>query len=156
MCKLNSKLNYILCVIILLSIVSCKKELKTSEVYIRKQWRVDLSPSNVIPAPENRIDHGVASIYLMENNELHYFIYFDKALSTGDNPAGSAIFIGAAGSVGNILVRLEGSSYNEKRESSGKINLSAETANSMVSSLHLYLQTASAQQPNGLVRGQLQ
>jgi hypothetical protein len=153
--KLNSKLNYISYVIVLFSFISCKKDIKTSEVYIRKQWRVDLSPSNMVPALSTRTDHAVAFIYLMDNNELSYYVYFDKALSSGDSPTGSAIFIGAAGSVGNLFVNLDGS-FNEKRESDNKINLSAEMANSMVASPNLYLQVASVQLPSGLVRGQLQ
>ncbi|MGN7989268.1 CHRD domain-containing protein [Pedobacter sp. 22226] len=139
----------------LLFFSSCKKEVYTSDIYIRKQWKADLSASNIIPAITGRTDHAVATVYLMDNNELHYYIYFDKPLNNGDSPAGAVINLGAAGANGTALIKLDASSFNDKRENDGAVTLSAEAAASLVSQTTLYLQVSSSQQPNGLVRGQM-
>ena len=141
------------CIIALVS--SCKKKNIESDIFIKKQWKADLSTGNVIPAISGRTDHAVATIYLMDNNELHYYIYFDKALNNGDSPTTAAINIGAAGVNGNSPIKLDASSFNDKRESDGKITLSADAAASLIAQTALYLQVSSSQQPNGLVRGQI-
>ncbi|RDC58192.1 CHRD domain-containing protein [Pedobacter chinensis] len=141
--------------VLLVFLVSCKKELKTSDVYIKKQWRADLSVSAIVPQITGRTDHAVASIYLMDNNELHYYIYFDKPLNNGDTPGKGSINIGAAGTNGTLLINLETSAFNEKLENNGKISLNTETANALLNQSNLYLNVTSSQQPAGLVRGQL-
>lgn len=139
----------------LLFFSACKKEVYTSDIYIRKQWKADLSTTNIIPAISGRTDHAVATVYLMDNNELHYYIYFDKPLSSGDSPTTAVINIGAAGANGTPLIKLDVSSFNDKRENDGAVTLSADAASSLVSQTALYLQVSSAQQPSGLVRGQM-
>jgi hypothetical protein len=139
----------------LLFFTSCKKDVYTSEIYVRKQWKADLSTTNIIPAISGRTDHAVATVYLMDNNELHYYIYFDKPLNSGDSPTTAVINIGTAGVNGAPLIKLDASSFNEKRENDGKVTLSADAATSLVSQTAIYLQVSSSQQPNGLVRGQM-
>lgn len=141
--------------LVLLFFTSCKKDVYTSEIYIKKQWKADLSTTNIIPAISGRTDHAVATVYLMDNNELHYYIYFDKPLSSGDSPTTAVINIGAAGANGTPLIKLDASSFNDKRENDGKVIISAEAAASLVAQAALYLQVSSAQQPSGLVRGQM-
>jgi len=157
----HMKFNHLTKVLILASIClatlvsSCKKKTIESDIYIKKQWKADLGTANVVPAITGRTDHAVATIYLMDNNELHYYIYFDKPLNTGDSPTISVINIGATGINGTSFIKLDASSFNEKRENDGKVTLSADVVASLLSQTSLYLQVSSSQQPNGLVRGQM-
>ena len=139
----------------MLFVLSCKKDIPVSDVYVKKIWKVDLSASQIVPSISNRTDHAVASVYLMDNNELYYYIYFDQLLNNGDKPLGASIYIGTAGINGILLAELKGSSFNEKRENDGKISLSEAAVNSLLTENNLYLSIASIQQNAGLVRGQL-
>lgn len=142
-------------VIVLGFVLSCKKDIATSDVYIKKQWKADLSVSNVIPAISGRTDHAVATIYLMDNNELHYYVYFDTPLNNNDVPGKAAIYIGAAGANGNLFINLDDSAFNGKRELDGKVILSRESINTLLAQTDLYLNVTSNQQSAGLVRGQI-
>jgi len=125
-----------------------------SEVFIKKEWKVDLSTSKVIPQIANRTDHAVAVLYLMDNNELHYYIYFDQALAAGDSPTAAKLSLGNSTQNGAVLIDLQNPSFNAARECKGKIALNEATVTSLLSQ-SLYLQVASSQQNAGLVRGQV-
>ncbi|WP_443943671.1 CHRD domain-containing protein [Pedobacter sp. AW1-32] len=135
--------------------ISCKKDNVSSDVYIRKQWTVYLSANSIVPQITGRLDHAVASIYLMDNNELYYYIYFDTAIQNGDVPGSAAIYYGASGQNGQVLINFNGSSFNSSGENDGMVALSTEMANSLVAQTSIYLNVSSAQYPSGLVRGQM-
>lgn len=141
--------------IVLFLFTSCKKDTDyISEVFIKKEWKVDLSTTKVIPQVTGRTDHAVAVLYLMDNNELHYYIYFDQALQAGDSPTMAKISLGNATQNGTVLIDLQNPAFNTARESRGKINLNEATITSLLSQ-SVYLQVASTQQNAGLVRGQV-
>ena len=138
----------------LLFFSACKKDTYTSEVFIKKQWKVDLSASKVLPAISGRTDHAVAMVYLMDNMEVHYDIYFDKALENSDTPGSAKIYLGTETTLGTVFIDLKTPAFNANRETSGLVGVDAATATKLQSE-KIYLQISSAQQPNGLVRGQL-
>lgn len=138
----------------LLFFSACKKDTYTSEVFIKKQWKVDLSASKVLPAISGRTDHAVAMVYLMDNMEVHYDIYFDKALENSDTPGSAKIYLGTETTSGTVFIDLKTPAFNANRETSGSVGVDAATATKLQSE-KIYLQISSAQQPNGLVRGQL-
>lgn len=138
----------------LLFFSACKKDTYTSEVFIKKQWKVDLSASKVLPAISGRTDHAVAMVYLMDNMEVHYDIYFDKALENSDTPGSAKIYLGTETTSGAVFIDLKTPAFNANRETSGSVGVDAATATKLQSE-KIYLQISSAQQPNGLVRGQL-
>lgn len=138
---------------------SCKKELYTSDVFIAKQWKVELSAAYTVPTLAGRTDHAVALIFLMSNNELHYDIYFDKPFGVGDSPTQAKLYLGAAAENGVLLADLKNGAFDGNREVKGFIPADA----AMIESLKatgsaarpIYLQVNSTQQPNGMVRGQI-
>lgn len=141
--------------IVLFLFSSCKKDNDyISEVFIKKEWKVDLSTTKVVPQVSGRTDHAVAVLYLMDNNELHYYIYFDQALQAGDSPTTAKLSLGSATQNGTVLIDLQNPAFNTARESKGKITLNEATITSLLSQ-SLYLQVASTQQSAGLVRGQV-
>ncbi|WP_229685096.1 CHRD domain-containing protein [Pedobacter zeae] len=132
----------------------CKKDTYTSDVFVKKQWKVDLSASKVLPAISGRTDHAVAMVYLMDNMEVHYDIYFDKALENNDTPGNAKIYLGAETTSGAVFIDLKTPAFNAERETKGSVPVDAATATKLQSE-KIYLQISSVQQPNGLVRGQL-
>ncbi|QNK61620.1 CHRD domain-containing protein [Pedobacter sp. PAMC26386] len=151
--RLPVPIKYILTGIIALLFASCKKETYTSQVYIKKQWKVDMNVQAVIPANTGRTDHAVALIYLMDNNQLSYDIYFDVAVNTGDTPTAAKLFIGSAKENGLPLIDFNQGSF-AGGELKGNVQLDdAVTARLLANTI--YLQVNSAELPSGLVRGQL-
>ena len=138
----------------LLFFSACKKDTYTSEIFIKKQWKVDLSASKVLPAISGRTDHAVAMVYLMDNMEVHYDIYFDKALENNDTPGSAKIYLGTETTSGTVFIDLKTPAFNTNREASGSVGVDAAMATKLQSE-KIYLQISSTQQPNGLVRGQL-
>jgi len=138
----------------LLFFSACKKDTYTSEIFIKKQWKVELSASKVLPAISGRTDHAVAMVYLMDNMEVHYDIYFDKAPENNDTPGSAKIYLGTETTSGAVFIDLKTPPFNANRETSGSVGVDAATATKLQSE-KIYLQISSAQQPNGLVRGQL-
>jgi|GEM_PF-2178969 len=134
---------------------SCKKEIETSDVYTLRQWKVTLNPDNVVPAVSGRTERATAVFYLMTDNKLYYYLYFNDALSTGDKPAKAAVYTGAAGSNGTLLIDLANEAFNSSREVKGSVSLSPAQIDNLNTKVN-YLQITSTQQPNGLVRGTLQ
>lgn len=138
---------------------SCKKELYTSDVFIAKQWKVELSAAYTVPAVAGRTDHAVALIFLMSNNELHYDIYFDKPFDNGDSPTNAKLFVGAAAENGTLLVDLKNGSFDGNREVKGFVPADAALVEKLravgAAVLPIYLQVNSTQQPDGMVRGQI-
>ncbi|WP_343521635.1 CHRD domain-containing protein [Pedobacter sp.] len=132
----------------------CKKDTYTSDVFVKKQWKVDLSASKVLPAISGRTDHAVAMVYLMDNMEVHYDIYFDKALENNDTPGNAKIYLGPETTSGAVFIDLKTPAFNAERETKGSVTVDAATATKLQSE-KIYLQISSVQQPNGLVRGQL-
>ncbi|MES2418992.1 MAG: CHRD domain-containing protein [Bacteroidota bacterium] len=134
---------------------SCKKDnVFTSDVFIKKQWKLDLSVSKVVPALSGRADHAVAMVYLMSNKELHYDVYFDKPLENGDNPGAIKLYLGASGQSGTLFIELNAPAFNTQRESKGKLLL--DEANFLkIQTEEIYCQISSQQQQAGLVRDQL-
>jgi hypothetical protein len=134
---------------------SCKKDTDyVSEVFIKKEWKVDLATTKVVPQVAGRADHAVAVFYLMDNNELHYYIYFDQTLQAGDNPTTAKLSLGNSSETGAVLIDLQNPAFSTARESKGKITLNEATIASLLSK-SIYLQVASTQQTGGLVRGQV-
>jgi hypothetical protein len=138
----------------LLFFTSCKKKEVESDIYTIRQWKSDLSVNNVVPAITGRTDHAVAVCYLMTDNKLYYYLYFDAPLNNGDTPTKAVIYSGAAGASGSVLIDLNNGAYNSSREVKGAVELSAQTIADL-NSKTLYLQIASSQQAAGLVRGTL-
>jgi predicted xylose isomerase-like sugar epimerase len=138
----------------LLFFTSCKKKEVESDIYTIRQWKSDLSVNNVVPTINGRTDHAVAVCYLMTDNKLYYYLYFDTPLNNGDKPTKAVIYSGAAGANGAVLIDLNNGAYNTNREVKGSVELSAQTITDL-NSKTLYLQIASSQQASGLVRGTL-
>ncbi|WP_199140102.1 CHRD domain-containing protein [Pedobacter sp. ASV12] len=143
------------CLLMSAGFISCKKEMKTSDVYTLKQWKVNLTPSDVVPAVAGRTDHAVAVFYLMTDNKLYYYLYFDQALNNNDTPTKAIVYTGASGSNGTVLIELNNGAFSSTREVKGSVAVSASTINDLNTKTN-YLQIASSQQPNGLVRGDMQ
>ncbi|WP_316831757.1 CHRD domain-containing protein [Pedobacter aquatilis] len=154
-CNLLTRWLMLVCIGITTSFFSCKKEEPTSDIYTLRQWKsVELTPASIVPAISGRTDHAVAVFYLMTDNKLHYYIYFDKPLNNSDTPGQAVIYTGVAGTAGTVLINLNNSAFDANREVKGAVDLSA----SIISELNtktVYLQISSAQQASGLVRGQL-
>ncbi len=131
-----------------------KDDVYTSDIFIKKQWKLNLSVANVIPSIANRDDHALAMVYLMSNKELHYNIYFDKPLENGDSPSAVKLYLGASGQTGALFLDLNAPAFNAQRETKGKLLL--DEANFMkIQSEKIYCQVSSTQQQAGLVRDQL-
>ena len=141
-----------ICLFILFS--SCKKE-TPSDVYTLRQWKSDLSTSNVLPAITGRTDHAVAVFYLMTDNKLYYYLYFDTPLNNNDSPAKAIIYTGAAGTTGTVLIDLANAAFDTNREVKGSVALSDQLI-AELNNKTSYIQISSSQQPNGLVRGTMQ
>lgn len=141
--------------LMLASFSSCKKEMKTSDIYTIRQWKVNLTPNEVVPAVSGRTDHAVAVFYLMTDNKLYYYLYFDQALNNNDAPTKAILYTGASGSNGTVLLDLNNPAFGSTREVKGSIELSSTLINDLNTKTN-YLQIASTQQPNGLVRGAMQ
>ncbi|MDN5287161.1 MAG: hypothetical protein JWR38_3435 [Mucilaginibacter sp.] len=141
-----------ICLLILA--LSCKKKSIESDIFIKKQWKVDLSASNITPVLSGRSDHAVAVLYLMDNNELDYYVYFDQVLQNGDIPTSIKVNLGPSGTNGSLLIDLQNPVFDANRESKGKLNLNTSTIDSLLSQ-PTYLLVLSSQQGNGLVRGQI-
>lgn len=139
---------------LLIFITSCKKKFIESDIFVKKQWKVELSASKVLPAISGRTDHAVAMVYLMDNRELHFDIYFDKAVENNDTPGEAKLFLGPDGATGSLFIDLKSPAFNTQRETKGSVTIDAATA-SKLQTEKVYLQISSAQQPAGLVRGQL-
>ncbi|MEE1946972.1 CHRD domain-containing protein [Pedobacter sp. KR3-3] len=152
--KWNLKLLF-WCLLMSVGFISCKKEIKTSDVYTLRQWKVDLSASNMVPAISGRTDHAVAVFYLMTDNNLYYYIYFDQPLNNNDTPGKAIVYTGASGSNGTVLIDLSNGAFNSDREVKGSVPLSSTLINDL-NTKATYLQIASTQQANGLVRGTMQ
>lgn len=141
-------------IMIVFSFMSCKKDVFKSDIFIKKEWKADLTTSNVIPAVSGRTDHAVAVIYLMDNNQLSYNIYFDKPFENGDNATSAKLYTGSATENGTVLLDLKNSVFNAQREVSGILTLD-EVVMQKLQSESVYVQVGSTQKVNGLVRGQL-
>jgi hypothetical protein len=136
-------------------IFSCKKNFTTSDTFIIKQWNVALSASYTIPANAGRTDHAVSLLYLMDNNQLYYDIYFDVAPNNGDTPTAVKLYTGAAAENGTLLLDLKNAAFSGNKVK-GSIQLNQATANGLlVSGLSFYMVIGSTQITNGLVRGQV-
>lgn len=148
-------IRYLVLSLLLSVLFSCgKDDVFTSDVFIRKQWRLNLTTANVVPAISGRNDHAVGMVYLMSNNELHYQIYFDKPLENGDQPQGAKIFSGAAGQSGTQIADLNVPAFDANREAKGKL-LVDDALFQRLQSEKIYFQIYSVQQQVGLVRDQL-
>ncbi|WP_443936781.1 CHRD domain-containing protein [Pedobacter sp. MW01-1-1] len=152
--KILSRGFMLLCIFIMSVHSSCKKDVYTSDIFIAKQWKVDLSASSVVPAITGRTDHAVAMVYLMSNNELHYDIYFDIALQNNDSPGKGQLFLGDLGQLGTLFLDLQTPAFNSERECKGSVKLDEGSVAKLMTD-KIYLQVSSTQQPNGLVRGKL-
>jgi hypothetical protein len=148
------KMHVVWLALIPLFFLSCKKDVYTSDVFIKKQWKVDLSPANMVPALTSRTDHAVAMFFLMSNKELHYDIYFDKVLNNGDTPGVGHLYLGAIGQAGTVFIDLKTTAFDAMRETKGKIAIDDATSTKLQTE-KIYLQISSTQQQLGLVRGQL-
>ncbi len=139
----------------LLVLPACNKDdVYTSDIFIKKQWKLNLSVANVTPSIANRDDHAVAMVYLMSNKELHYDIYFDKPLENGDSPSAVKLYLGASGQAGALFLDLNAPAFNAQRETKGKLLL--DEANFLkIQTEKIYCQVSSTQQQTGLVRDQL-
>ncbi|SFG91979.1 CHRD domain-containing protein [Pedobacter insulae] len=139
----------------LLFLPSCKKDdVYRSDIFIKKQWKLNLSSTNVIPALANKDDHAVAMVYLMSNKELHYDIYFDRPLENGDSPTTVKLYFGESGQTGELFLDLNAPSFNAQRETKGKVLLD-EPNFLKIQTAKIYCQVSSTQQQSGLVRDQL-
>ncbi|QPH40839.1 CHRD domain-containing protein [Pedobacter endophyticus] len=144
----------VLCLCLPLLLFSCKKE-DTSAIYTLRQWKVDLTTGNVLPAISGRTDHAVAVFYLMTDNKLYYYLYFDSPLNNNDVPLKGSIYTGANGTSGTVLIELANEAFDANREVKGAVELSQQVIADLNTKTN-YLQISSSQQPNGLVRGAMQ
>lgn len=144
----------VLSVCTLFFFTSCKKKNIESDIFIKKQWKVELSATQVLPAINGRTDHAVAMVYLMDNQELHYDIYFDKTIENNDTPTGGKLFLGDSGVQGTVFIDLKTPAFDSHGETKGAVTLDAAAA-SKLQTEKVYLQLSSTQQPSGIVRGQL-
>lgn len=150
----TKKMHCVFFAVALLCLFSCKKDTYTSEVFIRKQWKVELNTTNNIPAVAGRTDAAVCMLFLMDNNQLFYDIYFINPLNNGDAPTSAKLFLGNAVENGSLLIDLQNPAFNTEREVKGNVTLNAATIASLLSG-PVYLQVNSNQQTAGLVRGQI-
>ncbi|TKC09384.1 CHRD domain-containing protein [Pedobacter frigoris] len=150
----NMSIKNILVVVIMLTLISCKKDVFKSDIFIKKEWKIDLNTSNIIPAISSRTDHAVAILYLMDNKQLSYNIYFDKPFENGDNATSAKLYTGSSTENGAVLLDLKNGSFNAQREISGILNLDDVTIQKLQSE-SVYMQVSSSQKTDGLVRGQL-
>lgn len=135
--------------------LSCKKSFTTSDVFISKQWNVTLSAAYTIPANAGRTEHAVSLLYLMDNNQLNYDIYFDVAPNNSDIPTSVKLYTGAAAENGTLLLDLKNAAFSGNKVK-GSIQLDQAMANVLLNSgLSFYMVIGSNQIANGLVRGQV-
>ncbi len=144
----------ILVVVIMLSLISCKKDVFKSDIFIKKEWKIDLTTTNVIPAISGGTDHAVAILYLMDNKQLSYNVYFDKPFENGDNAISAKLYTGSPTENGTLLLDLKNGSFNAQREINGILNLD-DVIIQKLQNESVYMQVTSSQKTDGLVRGQL-
>lgn len=130
---------------------ACKKD-PTSEEFIVRFWNLDLKASNMVPAVTGKGDHAVCLLYLSDNKDLYYDLYFDS-LGPAELPGQIAIFAGSPTVNGTQILAFPNVNYTGVK-SKGKLRLTQSQADSL-STLSTYLTVVSKSSPAGLVRGQL-
>ena len=137
---------------------SCSKDDDTpnppppNNVTVVKTWDIPLKSSYVVPAPTGRTDSGTARLELMSDNSLRYTLNVtnlgaDDSLSTAELRAGDVV------SEGPALLDL-----NPTFASNAFTDTLTGLRQSLVDSLQtapVYLTIQSLDQPEGIVRGQL-
>lgn len=151
--KRHRKLYYLLTCLLLIS-VSCTKKTYTSDVFIKKQWQIFMSATYTIPANAGRTDHAVATMYLTDDNQLYYDVYFDANLGSGDTPSAVKLYTGTAAENGALLIDLHNGAFSGG-EVKGNVAVDATMANKLINGTDMYMQVASSQIAAGLVRGQI-
>ena len=136
---------------------SCSKDdndnpLPPNNPTVTKTWDIPLKSSYVIPSPNARTDSGTAKIELMSDNSIRYTLNVNN-LASGDALGSAELRSGDVVSEGPVLIDLNPTFTN---------GVFSDTLTglrqSLVDSLQntpVYLTVQSTQQPEGVVRGQL-
>ncbi|WP_295124926.1 CHRD domain-containing protein [uncultured Chitinophaga sp.] len=143
--------KYCLVLPALLLLASCKKD-PASEEFIEKFWNVDLNTRNVVPGLPGRTGHAACLLYLTDNRDLYYDVYFDT-LDAAETIGEIALFTGAPSANGTPLVTL-GAGVSSANKTKGKVRLDTTQINAL-NRQPVYLSIASKSAPAGFVRGQL-
>jgi hypothetical protein len=117
-----------------------------------KTWDIPLKASYVIPAPNARTDSGTAKLELMSDNSLRYNINVNN-LASGDVLGSAELRSGDVVSEGPVLLDLN-ASFSNGVYSDTLTSLRQSLVDSLQNS-PVYLTVQSTQQPEGVVRGQL-
>jgi CHRD domain len=117
-----------------------------------KTWDVPLKASYVIPAPNARTDSGTAKIELLSDNSLRYNINVNN-LASGDVLGAAALRSGDVVAEGPVLLDLN-AAFTNGVYSDTLTSLRQSLVDSLQNS-PVYLTVQSTQQPEGVVRGQL-
>lgn len=140
------------CMLILAcSLVGCKKD-PESDLFVKKLWNIQMKGINVVPATPGNGASASALLYLRDDYQLYYDIYFDS-LPAGITPDGIDIRIG--GPVENnaaALLTITGTFTGNKLK--GNMAMPKEVADSLMKT-SAYMTITSKSAPGGLVRGQL-
>ncbi|ATL48707.1 hypothetical protein COR50_16915 [Chitinophaga caeni] len=129
--------------------MGCDKE-DHPEGFVMKFWNVQLSGANVVPSSEGNNSHAYALLYLRDDYQLYYDIYFDS-LSKGSSPGVVEIRMGNAIENGETILTLDGNFQDGKLK--GNVDFPKSLADSAINN-DAYITVAGA--GNGaLARGQL-
>ncbi len=133
------------------ALAGCKKD-PVSNQFVLKMWNIQMKGANVVPATPGNGASAYALLYLRDDYQLYYDIYFDS-LPGGIAPEGVDIRIGGPVQNNNTALLTLTGNFNGKKMS-GNMPMPKAIADSLIKSA-AYMQIVSKANPTGIVRGQL-
>ncbi|MEH0158556.1 CHRD domain-containing protein [Limibacter armeniacum] len=155
---------YVLLLLSLFVISSCDDDddggtTPTPDPEIVQEWTVELSPSDEVPAITGRDETGTAELTLYDDNTLEYTITVND-LSDTDELTMAHIHTGGPTETGDVLITLvDGTDivFDSNNSVTNTIDLTTAQVDSLTNSPdNLYVNVHSTEEPNGLLRGQLE
>ena len=144
----------LLCLILPMLFLACKKDSTTPAPTLVKEWTVTLSPKNENPARAGRTEMGTVTIQLYNNNTLKYTINV-TGLASGDALTAAHIHAGDVITNGPVVLGFE-PVFSGSTATATISNLRSTFIDSLKDNVNeLYFNVHSTQQPGGLIRGQL-
>ena len=153
---MKNKISWLalLCLLLPILFLACKKDTPIPAPTLVKEWTVPLSPKNENPAHPDRTETGTATIQLYSDNTIKYTIDV-SGLAAGDALTAAHIHAGDVITSGPVVL-----GFNPVFSGTTATGTITNIRSSFVDSLkddvnELYFNVHSTQQPGGLLRGQL-
>lgn len=144
----------LLCLILPMLFLACKKDNTTPAPTVVKEWTIPLSPKNENPARAGRTETGTVTIQLYSDNTLKYTINV-TGLASGDALTAAHIHAGDVITNGPVVLGFD-PVFSGSSATATLSNLRTTFIDSLKDDVNeLYFNVHSTQQPGGLLRGQL-